>query len=126
MAEPIKVLHEDTPEEYAARIRDLVERDRVGGARKLIGEAIERFPHHPALTGWQRALAPAVAKLSPAKGVDRSAEFAWIERNALSYRGQWVAVLGGRLLAHAGTAGELAEKLKAIPTDIPPFLHRIT
>ncbi|HWM92082.1 MAG TPA: DUF5678 domain-containing protein [Thermoanaerobaculia bacterium] len=126
MAEPIKVPYEETAEEYAARIRDLVENDRVGGARKLVAEAIERFPDHPALTGWQKALARAQATLSPATGVDRSAEFAWIQRNASSYRGQWVAVLGDKLLAHAATAGELASKLDVIPTDVPPFLHRIS
>jgi hypothetical protein len=126
MAEPMKVPQHETAEEYAARIRALVESDRIGGARKLVAEAIERFPDHPALTGWQKALAPAKATLSTATGVDRSVEFDWIRRNASSYRGQWVAVLGDRLLAHAGSARELASKLDAIPTDIPPFLHRIS
>lgn len=56
MAEPVKVPYQETAEEYAARIRDLIERDRVGGARELVQEAVARFPHHPALIRWQKAL----------------------------------------------------------------------
>ena len=126
MAEPVKVPYQETAEEYAARIRDLVESDRIGAARKLVAEASARFQGHPALLGWQKVLAPAKARLSPATGVDRSAEFAWIQRNASSYRGQWVALLGDRLLAHAATAVELAARLEEIQTDIPPFLYRIS
>ena len=126
MAEPIKVPYEETAEEYATRIRDLVERELVGAARRLAKDALQSFPDHPALIAWGKALAPAEARLSPATGVDRSAEFAWIERNAPLYRGQWVAVLGDKLLAHAGTAGELASKLDKNPTEIPPFIHRIS
>lgn len=126
MAEPIKEFRNETAEDYAARIREHVEADRVGAARRLVKEALQDFPDHPDLVPWKKALSPAEARLSPATGVDRSAEFDWILRNASSYRGQWVAVLGDRLLAHASTAGELASKLDTISTKIPPFVHRIS
>lgn len=126
MAEPMKIPQHETAEGYAARIRDLVERDLVGAARRLVKEALQVFPDHPALVSWGKALAPAEARLSAGTGVDRSAEFAWIERNASLYRGQWVAVLGDTLLAHADTARELASQLDENPTEIPPFVHRIS
>jgi hypothetical protein len=52
---------------YAEKIRLLVEADRVGGARALLAEALERGDHDEDLSGWQRVLAPAkvIRKSSP-------------------------------------------------------------
>ena len=53
---------------YAERIRELVEQDYVGGARKLLAEALERGEQDAELLQWQRVLAP-VAEGLPVVGV---------------------------------------------------------
>ena len=124
MAEPIKVPYEETAEDYAARIRDLVERDRVTGARKLILEALERFPDHPKLISWQKALSPAkVIQVGGPRDRDRTPEFRWLDAHGPEYKGEWVAVLGDRLLAHGPDYGELNARLDKLPEEeFPPLV----
>jgi uncharacterized protein DUF5678 len=126
MAEPIKVPQEETAEEYVARIRDLVERDRVGGARKLVVEALERFPDHWDLMAWKKILSPAkVIKVGGPLDRDRTPEYRWLDEYGPQYRGEWVAVLGDRLLAHALTLKDLDAKLDETPTDFSPLVVKI-
>lgn len=127
MAEPVKVSREEeTPESYVARIQDLIERDRVSGARRLIKEACDMFPDDPTLARWQDLLGPAkVVVAGPASGVDRSAELHWLNTYGPSYQGEWLAVAGDRLLGHSRNLGELVAQLKKQPTRVSPLLHYI-
>jgi hypothetical protein len=59
MAEPIKIPWDETPEGYVDRLRDLVEREHVSSARKLVQEARQRYPRAPALARWHELLSPA-------------------------------------------------------------------
>lgn len=128
MAEPVKVFREEeeTPESYRARIRALVEKDHVSAARRLVKEACHRFPNDPKLAYWQDVLAPAkVIAMSPAREVDRSAEIRWLDTYGPSYKGEWLAVLGDRLLGHSRNLSELVSELKKNPTRISPLLQYI-
>ena len=125
MAEPMKVPQHETAEEYEARIADLFESERVPGARKLIDEALQRYPDDPGLLAWRKALAPPEVRLGGARDVDRTTEYRWLDVHGSRYRGQWVAVLGDRLLAHSSDPKEMRAKLDAIRTDIPPLVVRV-
>jgi hypothetical protein len=43
---------------YGSRIQKLVEQGRVGGARRLIEEALRERPNDPDLLSWKEILAP--------------------------------------------------------------------
>ena len=127
MAEPIKVPYEETAESYVARVRELAGTDRVGGARRVLQEALQKFPHDPVLARWKELLGPAKFNgYSPASGFTRDAELRWLDTHGSAYPGEWVAVLGDRLLGHSKDLQELTEQLKAQPpTEHPPLYHYI-
>lgn len=126
MAEPIKVPYQETAESYVERIRELASTDRVGGARRVVQEAIQRFPDDPALVRWKELLSPARFRgYSPASGFTRDAELRWLETYGPNYRGQWVAVLGDCLVGHAERLEDLVAQLQERPPQRPPLFHRI-
>ena len=126
MAEPVKISWDETPESYVARIRDLVEREHVASARRLVQEARQRFPQDPTLARWHELLSPAkLLGRSPASGIDRTAEIRWLEAHGPAYRGEWVAVSGERLLGHSRNLEELMSALRRNPATPRPLLHYI-
>jgi hypothetical protein len=126
MAEPIKVPYEETAESYVARIRELAGTDRVGGARRVLQEALQRFPDDPVLARWKELLGPAKFNgYRPASGLTRDAELRWLDTHGSAYRGEWLAVLGDQLLGHSKDLQELTEQLKGQPTEHPPLYHYI-
>lgn len=123
MAEPMKVPQE-TPESYAARVRELIETERVRGARRVIAEAWEVYPDHPALIPWKKALAlPEVVKVGGPLDKDRMPEYNWLAAHGPKYKGEWVAVLEDQLVAHAPKLRDLdAELDEQPPTPFPPLV----
>ncbi|HSS50542.1 MAG TPA: DUF5678 domain-containing protein [Thermoanaerobaculia bacterium] len=103
---------------YSERIRELVEADKVEGARRLLAEALSGH-HGEDLSGWQRVLAKTKGRPNPdvEPDFDRTPEFRWITEHAEAYRGQWVALLGRKLLAHSTS---LKEVVAALERNKPP------
>ena len=124
MAQPMKVPEQETPESYVARIRELIDTERVRGARKLMTEAWEAFPDHPALIPWKKALAlPEVVKVGGPLDKDRTPEYNWLAVHGPKYKGEWVAVLEDQLIAHSADTHEMRAKLDAAPsTRFPPLV----
>lgn len=124
-----QALRKPAPEEtksYYDRIRELVEADDVAGARQLLAEALEQGDHGEDLSGWQKVLAPAkVIRVGGERDIDRTADFQWLREHGKEYDGQWVAVLGGKLLAHATSLAEVLSTLKEKKPAHPPLFHRI-
>jgi hypothetical protein len=111
---------------YAERIRELVECDYVGGARKLLAEALEKGDHGEDLSGWQRVLAPAkVIRVGGERGVDRTPDFQWLKDHAGEYRGRWVALFAGELLAHGESLADVTSQLEDHPSGNHALVHRI-
>lgn len=111
---------------YRERIRELVEQDRVGAARALLAEALEDKDHGEDLSHWQSVLAPAkVLSVGGEPDIDRTADFEWLKDHADSYRGQWVALLGGELLAHSASLDEVVATLKKDKLKHPALLEYI-
>jgi hypothetical protein len=126
MAKAFQIARNDAGELFVPRIRRLLEeRADIRGARRLLAEAREHGSLEPELEELEKLLAPPRFQLRPASDFDRSAEFAWLEQHAAEYRGQWVAVLGDRLLAQAATLDEIQVQLAATPPKARPLLHRI-
>jgi hypothetical protein len=111
---------------YRERIRELVEADQVKAARDLLAEALERGDHGEDLSHWQRVLAPAkTLAIGGELDVDRMPDFRWLDENEETYRGQWVALLGGELLAYAETLDEVLAALERNSRGKRALLHRI-
>jgi hypothetical protein len=109
---------------YVDRIREHVQRDEVGAARRLVAEALREGSTEPELAYWAEVLAPAkVLGVHPATGTDLQAEIRCLNEHAKEYRGQWVAVLGEKLLAHAETLEELRTKLSQLALPTRPLVH---
>ena len=115
-----------SPSSFAERIRDHIERDEVGAARRVLAEARREGANEPALDAWETVLAPAkILARQPATGTDLRTDLRWIAEHAQEYRGQWVAVLAGKLLAHSEDHEELRARLAAIAPTASPLVHFI-
>ena len=108
---------------YAAQIRALIGEDHVVQARALLVEALEQHPEDSEILKLHEVLSPPRGRPRPVVDTDRSEEYAWIAANRDSYRGRWVAVDGGQLVAEAPTFAELQRCLKSL--SIVPLVHRI-
>ena len=111
---------------YRERIRELVEQDYVGAARKLLAEALEKEDHEEDLSGWQQVLAPAkILRVGGERDIDRTPDFQWLKDHGDEYRGQWVALFGGELLAHGEDLEKVLSQLEDHPSGQRALLHRI-
>jgi len=109
------------PFPYGMEIRRLIEQERVGAARSLLKHALSQGSPTQDLLQWQEILAPARVRKSNRLDRDRSPEYRWLKERGTAYSGQWVAVLGEELLAHAGTLKDLLTQLKEIQPAFPPL-----
>ncbi len=113
----------DSPSDYAARIRALIEGDRVVQARALVSEALEANPNDSELLSLLEVLKPPRVTPRQVTDADRTLEFGWIVANRDAYRGRWVAIQGGELVADAPSFTELQSRIKNIKGV--PLVHRI-
>ena len=109
--------------DYAARIRALIEGDRVVQARALVSKALEANPDDSELRILQKVLEPPRATPRQVTDADRTQEFGWIVANRDAYRGRWVAIQGGELVADAPSFAELQSRIKNL--EGVPLVHRI-
>jgi len=125
-AQPLRKPDPDT-RSYTERIRELVEQDYVGGARLLLAEALERGEQDEELLKWKKVLAPAVSRISENKELDSDPmpDVHWIRQNWRDYRGQWVALLEGNLLAHSPSLDEVSSHLEKNPPGRRYLLHYV-
>jgi uncharacterized protein HemY len=125
MARAAQVAQNHETELYVARIRELLEDARLKAARELLAEALSAGSREPGLDRLLKLLSPPRQRTSAVKDVDRSAEFRWLAEHGEEYKGQWVAMLGEGLLAHAPTLDELLAQLKTVPHKGHALLHHI-
>jgi hypothetical protein len=99
------------PDEFIRAIDLALNLELATLARELAQEGHRHFPDYKRLEQAARVLAPstvqAKADMSPVEGLDVS--MAWLHEHAGQYRGNWVAVRGGHLLATTTTLEELEE-----------------
>jgi hypothetical protein len=111
----------DTPAFYVERIRHHVEQDEVGAARRLVAEALREGADEPGLKRWAEVLAPAkILGHRPASTTNHEADLLWLQEHGRKYRGEWVAILRGELLAHAKNYGAMRAQFGLLrPGDHP-------
>lgn len=107
------------------RIRELVAQERLLEARELLEKALLDDRDNPELQRLQVVLAPPEVTRIDLKDQDRTKELQWIATHGKEYRGQWIAVLGDSLVAHAPSLKELRVDLEKLPDNRTPLIHRI-
>lgn len=125
MGKAFKIARTDESELYVPGIRALLHSADFRGARKLLAEARRHGSVEPELEKLEKLLAPPTYKLTPADGLDRSAEIQWLKRNAEEYRGQWVALMGSDLLGHSPELRDLMKQLRVEAPEVPALLQYI-
>ncbi len=117
--------HREESTDALARIRDLLERERVSDARSVLQEALVSQPHDEDLLRLQSLLAPPQVRESGALDTDRTKDFHWLSKNAAKHRGGWVAIHEGKLVADATSLDELLERVSALALTHTPLIHFI-
>lgn len=110
---------------YLGEVRELVEREQVTEARKLLDAAPPDLLDEPSLLRWRSLLAPPRVTTAQRRDTDRRREYAWLRTHGSEYRGQWVALDDGRLVAAASSLQELRERLKHGSASFP-FVHHLS
>jgi hypothetical protein len=106
-----------------ARIRNLLEQERISEARGVIEEALASHPEDEELHLLRRVLAPAAVRRTGALDADRTREFQWLAQNGAKHRGFWVAIHKGGLVAGAKSLNELLERVRALALTRAPLIH---
>ena len=78
----------------------------------------------PMIVRLRKMLAVPVTKTSQKRDIDRTLDYQWIRDHAQDYRGQWVALDKGELLAAAASLRELLDNVKHLKHR--PLLHQIS
>ena len=107
----------------ATELRALVEEERITEARELLAEALEEQGGEPELLQWKVVLAPPKAAPRKIQDADRTQEVEWIVANREAYRGRWVAVSGGKLVADAASFRDLQLRIKDLKGETPLVHH---
>jgi Family of unknown function (DUF5678) len=116
---------ETTSEAVTARIRSLLGSQQFVAAKREAALGANTFPGDPWLRRADKVLNPGKAVRVPSGGTTRSAEFEWLRRNSATYRGQWVALHGAKLLAADENLEVVLKDLRIRHRDAKPLVHHV-
>jgi hypothetical protein len=110
---------------FAIAVRRLVDSERLKAARTMLETVPANLLNDSLILRLRRVLAPPIVSRTTKTDVDREPEYDWLRTEGHNYRGQWVALLGRRLLAVAPTLRELRASIRMIPLAHPPLIQRV-
>lgn len=110
---------------YVSFIRSLIEQEKITAARRMLDAAPPTFLNDPRIARLRKVLAPPTLRVSQKRDTDRSLDYQWIRDHRQEYRGRWVALHEGRLLAAAASLRGLLEELKSLRLERAPLIHHI-
>jgi hypothetical protein len=115
-----------TPESFLEEIQGIFNSGTLRGAREVAEQGLALYPKHPELRRLRHALRPVKTRLvSGHRQPDRTETFQWLRENSGKYEGQWVAVLGPKLIAASPKLSEVLKVLEEGHFDEPPLLHHV-
>lgn len=121
----VETRERDEVQPYLVSLRNLIEHEQIAAARRMLNALPLRFLDDREINRLRKILTPPTIRKTPRRDSDRRSDYEWIRANEEAYRGQWVALDEGRLLAAATSLRELREQLKALQLERPPLIHRI-
>jgi hypothetical protein len=107
-------------------VLSLMEREQITLARKALDSLPVGQLSDPMIVRLRKMLAAPVTKTSQKRDIDRTLDYQWIRDHAQDYRGQWVALDKGELLAAAASLRELLDRVKPLRLEHRPLLHQIS
>ena len=110
---------------FVMAVRGLIEGERLAAARQMLNAAPAYILSDPLVARLRFVLAPPVVRRVQKRDVDRSGDYEWLRTHEREYRGRWVALVGGDVVASAGTLHDLQEQLRVMALPSPPLLHRV-
>ena len=117
---------ERTPESFLEEIQGIFNSGTLRGAREVAAQGLALYPNHPELRRLHHVLRPVKTRLvSGHRQPDRTETFRWLRENSGKYEGQWVAVLGPKLIAASPKLSEVLKIVEEGHFDEPPLLHHI-
>jgi hypothetical protein len=109
---------------YVAAIRAAFLEEAHLRARELATEGHQRFPDDPELARYAYVLAPPKvlnAHLPPDPSVELDIQ--WLREHMDEYRGQWIALKNGKLMAHAPTIAQFRAELPSEKGLLITWVH---
>ncbi|MGH7845164.1 MAG: hypothetical protein ACREQW_08350 [Candidatus Binatia bacterium] len=106
-------------------VRSLMEREQIALARKTLNALPVGCLDDPIIVRLRQMLAVPTTKTTQKRDIDRKQDYQWIRDHAEEYRGQWIALNNGQLLANAASLRELMDCVKALRLECPPLVHQI-
>jgi hypothetical protein len=102
-----------SPEDFLAEIGAIINSGTLRGAREVAERGLALYPDHAELRRVHHALRPLEVRVNPHfKISDPRPSYDWLRRNGQDYRGKWVGLDQGELLAVGDTLEELLRSLK--------------
>lgn len=99
-------------EEFVRAMRSHLQAGDFYAAQKLSFEAIAQYPDHEVVKKLAYLLAPSVVTVDRnPPSTNKQANRNWIKQNRMQYRGRWIALKDGKLLAKGKNIDEIAEQL---------------
>jgi hypothetical protein len=99
-----------TPETFIEEIGRIIDSGTLRGAREVAEKGLALFPDHPELQRLHYALRPFEVRSVPGPNYwDPTPSYEWLKKNAHAYRGQWVGLHNGELVAAADTMEEVLQ-----------------
>ncbi|HEX9941804.1 MAG TPA: DUF5678 domain-containing protein [Thermoanaerobaculia bacterium] len=101
-----------TAEEFLEEIRQIFNSGTLRGAREVAERGLALYPDHPELRRLHYALRPFEVRVSTDpnhKMFDPTPSYEWLKKNAHAYRGKWVGLQNGELVAAADSLEEVLQ-----------------
>ena len=103
-----------TPESFLAEINRIFNSGTLRGAREVAERGLALYPDHPELRQVHHALRPFEVRVSTNpyhKTFDPTPNYEWLKKNAHSYRGKWIGLDSGELVAASDSLDEVLQAL---------------
>lgn len=101
-----------TPESFLEEINRIFNSGTLRGAREVAERGLALYPDHPELRQVHHALRPFEVRVSTFKASDPTPTFEWLKKNAHAYRGKWVGLDKGELVAASEDYEEVHQALQ--------------
>lgn len=102
-----------TPETFIEEIGRIIDSGTLRGAREVAEKGLALFPDHPELQRLHYVLRPFEVRSVPGfNSFDPTPNYEWLKKNAHAYRGRWVGLDRGELVAASESFEEVHEALR--------------
>jgi hypothetical protein len=114
------------PDELIQAVRAALNQEWLTIAHKLLERGVALFPENEEIQRIGRTLSPPIVRAVPGKPPQGlSASRLWLRAHADAYRGRWVAIYDGQLLAAAPSLEELRARIAPLEHPTSTIITRV-